>query len=329
MVRLFDGEVDVAYMQYYLETPGLAPGEDVDRRFAGQNNGLCGAGEPGMLHLVTGLHTGLVPVAVDLLDTAPGAVETGWEEVVEVSLTTTSSTVLLYDWDHGQPIELHLGGAGTFRVRYHAHGMDTGRDADVRLAGEPVLDRYLLQLWPAPPGPDTVLRQSSEIADYWHHTARHTPRDDSAGDPDDGARRAAFHAFLHEVSTARPELQRTIARWLVHRTARLAGPAATSWVQFALDALDDGRALPTPFDDREHAIAAAQRDLTTPEDDLDRADAPSETPNLTPILLSALRHAADPDPGLAVFGTLAVAQHAIPGRPEYELHDEVRARFLS
>ena len=72
MARLFDGEVDVAYMQFYVETPEVIP-HDMERRFAGQTNGLCGAGEAGMLQCTTGLHTGPVPVAVDL----PGAVEMG------------------------------------------------------------------------------------------------------------------------------------------------------------------------------------------------------------------------------------------------------------
>ena len=33
-------------------------------------------------------------------------------------------------------------------------------------------DRYLLQLWPAEPAPDAVVREGSEIAAYWHGVAR-------------------------------------------------------------------------------------------------------------------------------------------------------------
>ena len=40
---------------------------------------------------------------------------------------------------------------------------------------DPALDRYLLQLWQAPPAPDVVFRQTSEIAAYWHGVARETP----------------------------------------------------------------------------------------------------------------------------------------------------------
>lgn len=33
------------------------------------------------------------------------------------------------------------------------------------------IDRYLLQLWPAPMAPDAILRQTSEHAAYWHRVA--------------------------------------------------------------------------------------------------------------------------------------------------------------
>ncbi|QHT57907.1 hypothetical protein GXP71_18670 [Cellulomonas sp. H30R-01] len=41
--------------------------------------------------------------------------------------------------------------------------------------GEPPLDRYLLQLWPAPTAPDEVVRCGSGIARYWHGVAERTP----------------------------------------------------------------------------------------------------------------------------------------------------------
>ena len=40
---------------------------------------------------------------------------------------------------------------------------------------DPALDRYLMQLWPAPPAHDAVLRQTSAIAGYWHGVALDTP----------------------------------------------------------------------------------------------------------------------------------------------------------
>ena len=53
-------------------------------------------------------------------------------------------------------------------MRYCAAGMDEGRRRDTRLEGEDAPDRYRLQFWPAPIGPDAILRCTSEIAAYWH-----------------------------------------------------------------------------------------------------------------------------------------------------------------
>jgi hypothetical protein len=53
--------------------------------------------------------------------------------------------------------------------------MDAGHAADTRMDDEPGLDRYLLQLWPGPPGPDRVVKQTSAIAAYWHGFARDQP----------------------------------------------------------------------------------------------------------------------------------------------------------
>lgn len=333
MVRLFDGEVDVAYMQFYIETPDVLPGEDVERRHGGQTNGLCRAGEPGMLQCTTGLHTGPVPVTVDLLDTAPDGVDTGWEDVVEVSLTTTTPHVVLYDWDHQQPVELPLG-QGTFRVRYHATGMDTGRDADVRRPGEPVLDRYLLQFWPAPPGPDAVLRHTSEIAGYWHDAARNTPdpttpeaRAEAASAEDE---LVAFHALLADITVSGPQRQRAAATWLAHRAADAAGPATNAWLRPALDALDHGQPLPAPFDDHRRARTAAHRDLANLEGTRDYSATDNGQPQAPQTSLSALStvlNAANPDPWAAVMIARNVAPSA--GCSEAELHAELRARFLS
>ena len=56
------------------------------------------------------------------------------------------------------------------RVRYSARGMDTANAVDTLLEDQAPVDTYLLQLWPAPPAPDRVLKQTSELAAYWHRT---------------------------------------------------------------------------------------------------------------------------------------------------------------
>ena len=78
----------------------------------------------------------------------------------------------------------HTGHVGTteldladvdYRVRYCGTRMDDGHEQDGRDEDEPELDRYLLQFWPSPPAPDQVVKQTAEVAAYWHGVARDQP----------------------------------------------------------------------------------------------------------------------------------------------------------
>jgi hypothetical protein len=53
--------------------------------------------------------------------------------------------------------------------------MDRARERDTLRAGEPLLNRYLLQFWPAPLAPDAVIRETSRWAAYWNAHARTLP----------------------------------------------------------------------------------------------------------------------------------------------------------
>jgi hypothetical protein len=50
--------------------------------------------------------------------------------------------------------------------------MDAGHQADNIAEDEPAVDAYLLQFWPAAAAPDCVVKQTSEVAGYWHAVAR-------------------------------------------------------------------------------------------------------------------------------------------------------------
>ncbi|GGR77528.1 hypothetical protein GCM10010269_15990 [Streptomyces humidus] len=173
MRRPVTGEVHVHYSQIYVESDpgGTTPG--LLEAFAGQSGGLCGAAVPGALRLHTGLHTGDVGFVVEVHD-APPAVDPDWEEVVEVSFRPVSERTSLVQWAGEAAWDLDLSRTD-HRVRYCARGMDRGRERGTRVTGEPRADSYLLQFWPAPPRPDRVIRQTSQIAAYWHRYARELP----------------------------------------------------------------------------------------------------------------------------------------------------------
>lgn len=168
MSILYAGTVAVQYGQVYLEAGGRVAG-DMAACFAGQSNGLCGAAQPGMLFLVTGLHTGIVGFEIVLLESEP-ALDAQFEDVVEASLQVTGAPVMLVEWaeDTGRPLALM---AGSYRVRYGGRNLDAAQDQDTNAGPDPI-DQYRLELWPASPAPDRVVRQSSAVARYWNDWAQ-------------------------------------------------------------------------------------------------------------------------------------------------------------
>mgnify|MGYP000108941856 FL=1 len=169
---LFDGDAHVHYAQIYVHSGWEGFEDPFTGSFKGQVNGLCGAAERGHLYMITGLHTGHMGFAVELHDEAP-SIDDSWEEVVEVSFTPTSDIVALTEWGgESRPLALQQV---DYRVRYSASGMDQARQVDTRFDHEPILDRYLLQFWPAPPSADRLVKQTSAIAAYWHDWARQLP----------------------------------------------------------------------------------------------------------------------------------------------------------
>ncbi len=160
----------VHYGQIYVASGEDQP--DMGECFGGQDNGLCGAAMPGFLFLMTGLHTGEVGFTVELHE-APPPVDDGWQEIVEASFGPMGEAALVsWGGEQGWPLDL---AQASYRVRYCATGMDEGRELDTKMDEDPEADRYLLQFWPAPPGADKVVKQTSEIAAYWHEYAREQP----------------------------------------------------------------------------------------------------------------------------------------------------------
>ncbi len=175
---LFDAVAWTSYGQFYLHSGGDGLGPDMIEAFAGQSNGLCGAGCPGELFLMIGPHTAEVPMRIEVHDEPP-PVDDSWEDVVETSFIPVSPELWLAScMGEGHEVA-DLPAVGVYRARYSAAGMDAARIAEVEQvdsdgAAEPV-DRYLLQLWPAPPAPDRVVRQTSDNAAHHHDWARTLP----------------------------------------------------------------------------------------------------------------------------------------------------------
>ena len=163
MPIVFDREIHVHYGQFYVESRTDDFFEGLTESLGGQTNGLCGVAVPGLLFLTTGLHTGHTRVTVEVLD-APAPIGDEWEDVVEASFQPATARVALVQWAGEATWPLPLVPL-EYRVRYSAIGMDRARGRTL-LAGEQLLDRYLLQFWPAPPASDAVIRETSQSAAY-------------------------------------------------------------------------------------------------------------------------------------------------------------------
>ena len=169
MARIFDGRLWVHYSQAYV-LPNGSFEIDLEGSFWGQRNGLCGSAAGDSLFLTTGLHTGGVAFVLDVLDAEP-PIDPSWEEIVEASFSVGPSGISLMEWAGQASYRIPIS-PGTYRVRYCAMNMQRGRDTDNILEGMPPVDSYSLAIWPSMASPDVVIKQTSEIAAYWHRFAR-------------------------------------------------------------------------------------------------------------------------------------------------------------
>jgi hypothetical protein len=143
--------VFVHYHQFLISDEEGSVGADLPAH----HNGLVEICD-GVACVLAGIHTGAVDVAVTCHGGEPAPDTAGWEEIVEISLHSASGELevreMMTDMERELPV-LSFDGPGHYRLRVHARGRDTAVD----LSPEEITEWYLIQVWPAPPGPPTVL----------------------------------------------------------------------------------------------------------------------------------------------------------------------------
>lgn len=165
---LLDETVETDYGQLDLGwSEGFGFDGDFDRFFDGQLNGLVGAADASGVYVILARRSGGSPVRIELLDQAPGPAGEAWEDVVEVSVKIPDGAQPRWSSWAGESGGTVAVPPGTYRLRVSARGRDAGHDGE--FAPGPV-DWYLLELWPAPPTDDAILRVGSADAAYWHKT---------------------------------------------------------------------------------------------------------------------------------------------------------------
>ena len=134
------------------------------------------------------------------------------------------------------------------------------------------------------------------------------------------------------VAAASPLTQRSIARWAARRAYEVAGIAQLDWVAPALQALDDERQLPPPFDNHEQAWQMLFSDPSVPQTTVraidDHIAALADLRMLQPAMaLPAVFEATEPDPLDAALRALYAAAVTF-GRDQYRaLFEEVRTTW--
>lgn len=125
---------------------------------------------PNALVVRTGIHTGVVNVAVLPRRTPPATVDVAdWDEVADYSLDVPTGqlqvTTLMSELPEGLPV-LTSQGPGAYRVRVHARGRDIAIDG---VASEP-FENYFLVIWPAPAAPPAIHKQTDHFGASWRST---------------------------------------------------------------------------------------------------------------------------------------------------------------
>jgi len=164
---LLDDVIKTDYGQFDLVWGGdYGFDGDFDRFFDDQVNGLAGAASGQGLYINLARRSGGSPVRIVLLQDAPSVSEADvWEDGVEVAINiprNAEPSWCTWAGEKSGPLDIP---PGSYRVRVSARGRDAGADGE--FADGPV-DFYLLEIWPAAPEPDLIIRSTSADARYWH-----------------------------------------------------------------------------------------------------------------------------------------------------------------
>ncbi|MBM7783765.1 hypothetical protein [Tenggerimyces flavus] len=327
------GQIFAEYNSFTVQSDPDVFGSDLDAMFAGQSNGICAAVVPGYLYFSMGTHYGPIGVTVEVHEGRP-EIDDSWEEIVEVAFAPATVDVRVCSQMYGSsfpPFRLELT---DYRLRVAISGMGEAASAD--FDPDRAVERCLLQFWPAPLGPDVVVKATSVVAVRNHERARAIPPPPPPPTPEELAERrrqkeleeAEQHRrylmrewggrlpsdrllavgdvarglvhtdaeVVHALDAAGPALQRTVARWAARRVYDRAGLAEVEWIAPALAALERGEPLPPPFDQPDKAWERLIADPDAPDTTMLGMDGRSGPCHQQAFALPSLRHAADSDP---------------------------------
>ena len=328
------GRMAVSYSQAYLSA-GDGP-DDYDAAFTGQVNGLAGGQVLGHLTLLVGVHTGDVGIRVLLCEQAPPVGEE-WEDVVEAPFIPEWPEAVLAGCLSDAVCQLHLD-QPSYRARWSAQGIDAGRDADVVMSDEPLVDHYELALWPAPPAPEAIVRVGSETARFRHRMqdpafARAARTSATWGEtpPPSEALLDVFEApwlveldrdLAEDLAAAEPGVQRAVAYWAAQWACAWIGVDRVDWIAAALNTLRADLLLPASFHDSDALYARLDDDFPPSDGEASAVNGYPRSP--AAYAVSSIVEAAGTDPLAAVVATVKEVHEAIGRDHAHALLAQVR-----
>jgi hypothetical protein len=114
--------------------------------------------DPGAIRFIVGPERGPITVEVSMPPSVP-EIDESYEDIAEISLSVPRGRVSLLTWVSSYPLPSFPPGPGTYRVRYSVIGMN------LMYAPTPV-EKYLIQLWPAPLADPRILKITSMHGRY-------------------------------------------------------------------------------------------------------------------------------------------------------------------
>ncbi len=166
---LFSGNIDIYFSQFSIESEEPDDSVRLPDVHAGQVNGLCGAAQPERLFFTARPKDAAIELQIQLWPCEP-PIDSTYGDIVEVPFTRGVEPVLLCQWAHEEVFPLTLP-PGEYRVRYSIDGLDKDYPEDCDKEGyeKPIPgQRYLVQFWAHPNEGDSIIKQTTEEAAYWH-----------------------------------------------------------------------------------------------------------------------------------------------------------------
>jgi hypothetical protein len=154
--------IQVGDHQYYIQNADSVVGENLGEYDT--KTGLVCASRTDLVIVRSGTNWGWIYFNLQRSETAAALGLDSWDEVVEFSMEFEDEnaciTSPLLDKTSYVP-GLSAAGPGWYRVRVHARGRDAAA-RDHRDDDSDPLEEHLIQVWPAPPGPEIAHKLTDE-----------------------------------------------------------------------------------------------------------------------------------------------------------------------